>query len=620
MMAVPGSALAKAVSYTVRSGDSLSRIALRVYGDAAAWPTIHDANRDRLDNPDLIRVGQRLLIPDAESDDPALERERRGSVRLVSGDAYPPYAGRDLYRAGLTTEIVRRAFDRAGYEVEIARRGWADGYDATLAGDYDGTFPYLPNERRQREFAGRVSPPLTTVLVRLFTRAEQRFEYRSDDDLRGMVACRPRGHFTHDLDPLVEAGHIDLLRTGSTAACFDRLASGRVDFVPVNRFTAAAAVRRAGLDPARFHMARRPFHRDTLNLLISPRADSGRELLADFSEALAGMRERGEIRTMRSEHIARYRGVERAGPWNASYGDGATTAVRNTASTDDGGAASNEPGAGDPSDRDGDSAVARAGAGDAPTGGEREPSGDASGAAASADAESTLRFVSGPAYAPFAGPDLPGGGMTAEIVDRAAAITGHEVELEFRAWKAGYRAAAEKRFDGTFPYVKTDYRRGDFAFTRPLYSMAVMIFTRAGSDLEYRGLNDLRGTAVCKAAGYYRMDVEDLIAAGFARLVEEDSLAGCFRRLGRGDVDFVTVNRYTGAATIRGLSDYARDDFRMLEQPIAQVDLHLMIPDAASDTYSLVVAFDNALEKLQDSGELQAIQERHLEAYRARTP
>ena len=49
--------------YTVAAGDSLSAIARREYGDASAWRRIYEANRDTIDNPDLIHPGQSLRLP-----------------------------------------------------------------------------------------------------------------------------------------------------------------------------------------------------------------------------------------------------------------------------------------------------------------------------------------------------------------------------------------------------------------------------------------------------------------------------------------------------------------------------------------------------------------------------
>jgi nucleoid-associated protein YgaU len=52
-------------SYTVQNGDSLSKIAKREYGDAQQWRRIYEANRDLIQNPDLIYPGQVFRIPEA---------------------------------------------------------------------------------------------------------------------------------------------------------------------------------------------------------------------------------------------------------------------------------------------------------------------------------------------------------------------------------------------------------------------------------------------------------------------------------------------------------------------------------------------------------------------------
>jgi nucleoid-associated protein YgaU len=54
-----------AVTYTVQSGDTLSKIAKTHLGDANAYMKIFDANKDKLSDPDKIQVGQVLTIPSA---------------------------------------------------------------------------------------------------------------------------------------------------------------------------------------------------------------------------------------------------------------------------------------------------------------------------------------------------------------------------------------------------------------------------------------------------------------------------------------------------------------------------------------------------------------------------
>ena len=49
-------------TYTVQSGDTLSKIAKDHYGSANAWTRIFEANRDKIKDPDLIYPGQIFTI------------------------------------------------------------------------------------------------------------------------------------------------------------------------------------------------------------------------------------------------------------------------------------------------------------------------------------------------------------------------------------------------------------------------------------------------------------------------------------------------------------------------------------------------------------------------------
>ena len=50
-------------TYEVKSGDNLSKISKQFYGDANEYMRIFYANRDKLNDPDKIQVGQQLVIP-----------------------------------------------------------------------------------------------------------------------------------------------------------------------------------------------------------------------------------------------------------------------------------------------------------------------------------------------------------------------------------------------------------------------------------------------------------------------------------------------------------------------------------------------------------------------------
>jgi nucleoid-associated protein YgaU len=52
-------------TYTVKPGDTLSKIAKEFLGNANAYMEIFNANKDQLSDPDKIKPGQQLRIPQA---------------------------------------------------------------------------------------------------------------------------------------------------------------------------------------------------------------------------------------------------------------------------------------------------------------------------------------------------------------------------------------------------------------------------------------------------------------------------------------------------------------------------------------------------------------------------
>ncbi|MGA8035336.1 MAG: LysM peptidoglycan-binding domain-containing protein [Candidatus Acidiferrales bacterium] len=62
--AAPGGMSGGGKSYTVQAGDSLSKIAQHYYGSASQYMKIFNANKNVLSDPDKIKPGMNLVIPD----------------------------------------------------------------------------------------------------------------------------------------------------------------------------------------------------------------------------------------------------------------------------------------------------------------------------------------------------------------------------------------------------------------------------------------------------------------------------------------------------------------------------------------------------------------------------
>lgn len=61
--AAPAAATGSMRTYVVQPGDSVFRIAERVYGDSTEWKKVRDANVERIGPDNRLRAGQVLLIP-----------------------------------------------------------------------------------------------------------------------------------------------------------------------------------------------------------------------------------------------------------------------------------------------------------------------------------------------------------------------------------------------------------------------------------------------------------------------------------------------------------------------------------------------------------------------------
>ena len=59
----PGVTTTVAGKYTVKRGDSLWKISVKIYGDGFRWVDIYKANKIAIKNPGILRTGMLLVIP-----------------------------------------------------------------------------------------------------------------------------------------------------------------------------------------------------------------------------------------------------------------------------------------------------------------------------------------------------------------------------------------------------------------------------------------------------------------------------------------------------------------------------------------------------------------------------
>jgi LysM repeat protein len=126
-------------TYTVRSGDTLSAIALRVYHDADAWPVLYWANRNQVRWANSIQVGEVLTLPARPRRLPAAPRQLGPTHAPV---AQPTIIEQDAEQpaASLTSAPARTATTYTGdssfQECVIARESGGNSQVMNSSGHY----------------------------------------------------------------------------------------------------------------------------------------------------------------------------------------------------------------------------------------------------------------------------------------------------------------------------------------------------------------------------------------------------------------------------------------------------------------------------------------------------
>lgn len=301
-------------TYTVGRGDTLSRIAQRVYGDRDKYLLLHEVNRAVIGpNPALLEVGMVLTVPCLDEKGAVIEpgdlpvplpppQAPPGAIVLAAAANWAPFSAADAPEGGIFPVLMRDALGAAGAEggvhVTFAEDWRADPRPLLADTAYDFAFPAarpdceateLPEETRA--LCDRIdwSDPVLETLMSVYTAADApaATEPRA---LAGQKVCRAAGIPDFVLAAGIPVDDLDLVTAPTASACLDQVVAGEAAAAVLSADVAGllvarrggAVVRQPGLDwPVTLHVAT---SRDNLR---------GAEYLEIVNTALATMKADG---------------------------------------------------------------------------------------------------------------------------------------------------------------------------------------------------------------------------------------------------------------------------------------------------------------------------------------
>jgi polar amino acid transport system substrate-binding protein len=233
-------------------------------------------------------------------------------------------------------------------------------------------------------------------------------------------------------------------------------------------------------------------------------------------------------------------------------------------------------------------------------------------------AELQIKFLTGSAFAPFAGESLHAGGMITDLVTRA--VNTAAPEQEFRVtfisdWSALLDVLLrDGAFDVSFPWYKPDCSEpeklgeelriqcDEFEFSNPFYEVSLGYYTRTGDPLVKADSHaSLFGKKLCRPKRQFMFDLDQNNPTAPNVSVETAATAiECFFRLLRGQVDVVSLVKSKADAELRRLGII--DEVAEIEGLETSHTLHALVSKSNPDGRAYLDIINQGMASLMASG------------------
>jgi len=169
---------------------------------------------------------------------PVLSAKAQSKIVHISATDWPPYTTPDLPAGGATTEVVRKAFETAGYEVEVVYDTWPNAIELARKGT-DDVVAYYPGYHCEHRAGFVASGPIGHGPLGFAEHVEAPLVWASLDDIgeRKLKIGTVRGYAnTDEFDKKVGRGWIHAIPSKDDLTNLQKLLRKRLDAVVIDRF------------------------------------------------------------------------------------------------------------------------------------------------------------------------------------------------------------------------------------------------------------------------------------------------------------------------------------------------------------------------------------------------
>ncbi|ROT98760.1 amino acid ABC transporter substrate-binding protein [Marinobacter sp. R17] len=206
--------------------------------------------------------------------------------------------------------------------------------------------------------------------------------------------------------------------------------------------------------------------------------------------------------------------------------------------------------------------------------------------------------------------EQPPHGFVSDIIRRAFALEGIDVEWGFFPWSRSYRLARDGHWDGTAAWSCSPDRAASFYYSAPITPIRYVFFHRADRTFDWQHADDLRGLRVGLTQDYAYGDViQQARDQGWIETDTTTSDALNFRKLLAGRIDLFPIDVRVGLQMLK--NEFTPEEARQITYHPRMVHaayLHLLLTRSLPGNRGRMAAFNDGLRQLRANGIVSQLQ------------
>ncbi len=220
-------------------------------------------------------------------------------LRIATGEL-PPYATEQRPDQGIALNLVRRAYEAVGYQVQFTFLPWSRAQLETQQGLWDASAHWGASAERRAKFL--LSDSLLTEQWQMLHRRDTPFDWHQTTDLRAYTLGLVRDYtYTPELWAEVRAGRQKAEQPSNDVSSLRMLLAGRIDVLPIERHVACDLMAKhlSKAEQARLMMHPRLMTDSFTTHVIYPPDKPGSEALRQaFNRGLQKLKDSGEYKRL----------------------------------------------------------------------------------------------------------------------------------------------------------------------------------------------------------------------------------------------------------------------------------------------------------------------------------